>query len=87
MFPNIPGSLEVWTGTNGYFSVAGSGAFYPKNNGDSSIIIKQEAISSYSEKNNNLISFSPDVYSSIYKAGVTTVQPSALRTLSLIRAY
>lgn len=83
--PNIPGSLEVWTGDSGYFSVTSSGAFYSRNNGAAPIILNGGI--TYAGKTDNHIAFSPDVYSSIYKAGLNTVQPTSLRILVLIRAY
>lgn len=83
--PNIPGSLEVWTGVRGYFSISSSGAFYSRNNGKAPIVLNGGI--TYEDKTHNYVAFSPDVYSSIYKAGVNTVQPPALRSLALIRAY
>lgn len=83
--PNIPGSLEVWTGVRGYFSVSSSGAFYSRNDGGTPIVLNGGI--TYEGKTDNHIDFSPDVYSSIYKVGVNTVQPPALRSLALIRAY
>lgn len=83
--PNIPGSLEVWTGVSGYFSVSSGGAFYSRNNGVSPIVLNSGI--TYEDKTTNCVDFSPDVYSSIYKVGVNTVQPPALRSLALIRSY
>ena len=65
--------------------MSSSGAFYARNNGAVPIVLNDGF--TYEGKTTNHIDFSPDVYSSIYKVGVNTVQPSALRSLALIRAY
>lgn len=83
--PSTPGSLNVWTGDRGHFSVSSSGAFYSRNSGGTPIVLNSGI--TYEDKTNNYIDFSPDVYSSIYKVGVNTVQPPALRSLALIRSY
>ena len=81
--PNIPGSFEVWTGNSGYFSVSGTGAFFPKQNGARPVVVSGSAIT-YEGYSNDKIVFSPNLVNSVYGSSLT-VQTASLRSYMLIR--
>ena len=83
--PNIPGSFEVWTGNNGYFSASGTGTFFSRQNGSKPVVVSSSAIT-YEGYSNDQIVFSPDLVSSVYGSSLT-VQTSSMRGLWVLKAY
>lgn len=81
--PNIPGSFEVWTGNEGYFSVSGTGVFFSRQNGSQPVVVSSSAIT-YDGYSSDQIVFSPDLVNSVYGSS-STVQTASIRGYMLIR--
>ena len=74
MFPNIYGSID------GLFDFSANGALFPGN-------LANRRQATESEAGKHSVNLDASRSSSVYSSSQTTVQPSALRSLALIRAY